>query len=148
MSNVEQPYGPIAGRLAVTLSYSITGTAPVFTNLSNGNTCGGPPSISLLLHQAGDNMSGQGAYAFFRWYSMPEEQPLELGDHVLTVPLTVDKWIPVYASTPDANAAGFATALANLGKIGFGFGGGCFATHGVAVTSGSARLTITGFSAQ
>lgn len=146
VSYVEQPYGPIAGKTSITLTYSITGSEPVFDNHSPGNNCGGPPTLSLLLHQAGDNLSGVGAYAFYRWYSTPT-QVLELGDHTLTVPLTIDQWTPVYPGMPDADA-GFATAKANIGSVGFGLGGGCFAAHGVAVTSGSAWFTITGFGTQ
>jgi len=149
VSYVEKPWTiPLAGKASVSLSYSITGTTPVFNNQSPGNICGGPPALSLLLHQAGDNMSGQGQYNWYRWFSWPEAQPLALGDFTVTVPLTVDKWVPVFNSTPDQNAAGFATAIANMGQIGFGLGGGCFAAHGVAITSGSARIVIRGMSAQ
>jgi hypothetical protein len=149
VSYVEKPWTiPLAGKASVSLSYSITGTTPVFNNQSPGNICGGPPALSLLLHQAGDNMSGQVQYSWYRWFSWPEAQPLALGDFTVTVPLTVDKWVPVFNSTPDRNAAGFATAIANMGQIGFGLGGGCFAAHGVAITSGSARFVIRGMSAQ
>ena len=150
ISYVERPWTiPLTGKTSVSLSYSIAGNAPVFDyRTSTNNTCLGAASLSLLLHQAGDNLSGQGAYAFYRWFSWQEAQPLALGDHTLTVPLSVDKWVSVYRSTPEAIAAGFASALANMGSIGLGLGGGCFAAHGVTVTSGSARFVITGFSVQ
>lgn len=150
ISYVEQPYGPLVGKSSLTLSYSITGNAPVFDGHTNTNNNGEPniPHVLLILHQAGDNMSGVGPYAFYRWFSELDAQALTLGDHELTVPLTVDRWTPVFKSTPEANAAGFATALANISEVGLGYGGGSFAAHGVAVTSGSATFTIKSFGAQ
>lgn len=132
----------LTGYASVTLTYSIVGNAPVFDGHSNADNNCEPnvPHVLIILRQTGDNGSGQGPFAFYRWFSTQDAQPLALGDHTLTVPLTVDRWTPVFSSTPEANAAGYATALANMGKWGFGFGGGCFAAHGVAVTFGSARL--------
>src|SRR5262249_4021617 len=164
---------PLTGKTSVSLSHSIIGNAPAFDHRTGANnTSPGTASLSLILHQAGDSfvaLVGQsnefglfgrvpwsrgfqaalrlGWYAFYRWFSW-QDAPLALGDHRLTVPLTIDKWVPVFKSTPEANAAGFASALANMGSIGFGLGGGCYVAHGVAVTSGSARFVITGFSVQ
>jgi hypothetical protein len=41
--------------------------------------------------------------------------------------------------------AGFKQAMANLGNVGFAFGGGCFYGHGVRVSGGGARFAVTGY---
>jgi hypothetical protein len=149
ISYVEKPWTrELTGKTSISLSYSIIGTTPVFNNLSPGNSCGGTPTLSLLLHQASDNMRGRGPYAYYRWFSTPEAQLLDLGDFTVAVPLTVDKWVPVFNGTPEQNDTGFAGALATPQSIGFGFGGGCFAAHGVSLTIGSARFIIREISVQ
>jgi hypothetical protein len=40
---------------------------------------------------------------------------------------------------------GFKQAMANLGNVGFSFGGGCFYGHGVRVSGGGARFGITSY---
>lgn len=149
ISYVERPWTtPLTGKSSITLNYSITGTDPVFDAHSNAdNTCEpSTPHVLLIIHQANDTTAWfdpGSPFQFYRWFSAADAQPLTLGDHTLTVPLAEERWTPVYPGQAGQDA-GWNTALANVGFIGFGFGGGCFAAHGVAVTSGAARFIING----
>ena len=122
---------------SITIDYTITGDNPVFTKQTNtDNTCDGPAVIRLWLHIANDpnlaNLNG-------RWFSVPQNE-LRLGPGALTVNLRdLAQWTPIY---PPANAGLFSIIKASIGGVGFGFGGGCFAMHGAAVTSGTARFIL------
>ena len=132
----------------ITMTFEITGDNPVFDyRTSPNNICGSgtPGTLSLYVQRAGDNLSGSGPYAFFRWYALPEATPLALGSFTFSVPLDASKWVPVYGGTAQANARGFAEAIADTVTVGFVLGGGCFAGHGIAVTSGKARLTLKSY---
>lgn len=149
ISYIERPWTtPLTGKTSITLNYSITGTDPVFDAHSNTNNTCEPniPHALLIIRRAGDNGSGIGAFEFYRWFDMTDEQPLALGDHVMTAPLDPARWVSVFGKmgSDPSTAAGWAGALANVSNIGVGFGGGCFAAHGVAVTSGAARFIING----
>lgn len=152
VSYIEMPWGAaLTGKASIQLTYNITGSAPVFDyHVTSDNICDSPAHVLLFIHQAGDNLSGIGVYEFYRWFDMTDQQPLSLGDHVMVAPLDPARWVSVYGKKGDDPAAvsGWAGALANPGTIGIGFGGGCFAAHGVAVTSGSARFTIQGIGVQ
>ena len=120
-SYVEHPAAGISGNL--TLSWTIAGN-PTFVNDSPGNTCGGVPSVSLLIRTPG---------RFFSLFAL--QTPLALGSFSMSVPLTVDKWINVDGGTFNPSTAT---------TIGFGLGGGCYSAHGIAVSVGSATFTING----
>lgn len=133
-----QPHQLASVGQTLTLDYTITGDNPVFNHASPGNIADGDSTIRLFLHQTGDDLSGQGASNYYRQFST-DNHVLQLGRYTLSVPLTSDHWTPVYPPNTDT---GFASCLANLGAVGFVFGGGYFAGHGVAVSSGNATFTI------
>ncbi len=123
ISYVEHPAGALAGS-SLMLSWTLTGADPVFENHRPDNICEGPASLSLLFRNPG------------RFFSLSSLQaPLTLGSFSMSVSLTADKWI---------NVDGGVFNPATVTSFGFGLGGGCFAAHGVAVTSGSAMFTIQG----
>ena len=66
----------------------------------------------------------------------------------LSVSLTdLSQWTSVFSEKANASAAatpGFKQATANLGSVGFSFGGGCFYGHGVRVSGGGARFAVKG----
>jgi len=121
-SYVEHPAAGIAGNLV--LSWTISGN-PVFVNDSPNNTCGGPASLSLLFRSGGGR--------FFSLFAL--QTTLAVGSFSMSVPLTADQWI-------NQDGAAFNPAAAT--SIGFVLGGGCFSGHGVAVSAGTATLTILG----
>jgi hypothetical protein len=67
----------------------------------------------------------------------------------LSAPLTdLSQWTSVFGVKANGSAAakaGFEQAIANLGSVGFSFGGGCFYGHGVRVSGGGARFAVNGY---
>jgi hypothetical protein len=129
------------------ISVATTGT-PVFVyNLEPGNTCIYPAHVRLLLQEQGDDLSGTNGKQYFRWWSTSIAYQLAPGEADLSASLSdLDQWISVFGEKANANAAataGFKQAIANLGSVGFAFGGGCFYGHGVRVSDGNARFAVT-----
>jgi hypothetical protein len=132
---------PLTNSPSVTLNYTIAGSNPTFVNDSPHNSaarCRSPATLALLIHAAGD-YGTLPAYQSYRWFSA-QRIDMALGTIERTTPLTLASWINVNGQSTDS--AGFAQALASPGSLGIGLGGGCFAAHGVAVSQGSATLTI------
>jgi hypothetical protein len=136
----------ISASSKLSITYTLTGNNPVFDHSSPNNVSTGPSTISVLLHRAGDDLSGRGSMAYYRWFSPllgPNSVPLQLGTHTIEVDLNdVAKW----GSLADAQYQWFKDAQKNLGSIGVVFGGGDFYSHGVCVTSGSAHFHLDSFS--
>jgi hypothetical protein len=60
----------------------------------------------------------------------------------------LSEWMSVFgekANASEAATAGFKQAIANLGNVGFSFGGGCFYGHGVRVSGGGARFAVANY---
>ena len=129
------------------ISVATTGT-PVFVyNLEPGNTCIYPAHVRLLLQEQGDDLSGTNGKQYFRWWSTSIAYQLAPGEADLSASLSdLGQWISVLGEKANASAAataGFKQAIANLGNVGFAFGGGCFYGHGVRVSDGNARFAVT-----
>ncbi len=136
--------GPASGMKQIALDYEVTTTGnPVFEfRTAANNTCPTPlGNVSLYMQRKGDDLSGAGAYEYYRFWSRPLLSELKAGPATLTVPLTDDNWISVYGKHGQ-----LAGALSNLQAIGMTFGGGCFAGHGVYVTGGTARFIAKSYS--
>jgi hypothetical protein len=125
----------------------------VFNHLvegNDGNTGGDTPSTCRLYLQAtGDNLSGQGAYEYYRWWARANGMVLKDGTFTTIVALNPENWADVWGRPGDesvATQAGFAHALANVEFIGFTCGGGYSFGHGVNMESGRATFTVTIFS--
>ena len=108
------------------------------------NTCGGQATVRLYFQRRGDNMSGVGAYEHYRWWSNPVAYNLGSGSVDLIGDLAdPSAWTSVLGRSGADNEAAFRAALADLGKVGFTFGGGCFFGHGVYVEPGTGQATFT-----
>jgi len=130
---------------ALHLNFTISGQA-TFVNDSPGNTCQPlVPTARIMFHQAGD--AGTVLQNSYRWFSNATV-PLAIGTFDLVVPLDPPQWVNVGGQNGVNDVPGFAGAKANQGSIGMGFGGGCFAAHGVAVSSGAAQVIINALDAQ
>ncbi len=130
----------ILGNSIYSLTYTITGDA-TWVNDSSGNTCGGPPSLTLLLHRQGDLMA---LVPGFRYFSLMNLMvPLAVGTTTITNAVgDPSKWVSADGSNGSANPQLYIDAITHLASVGFGLGGGCFAAHGVAVNNGSATFQI------
>jgi hypothetical protein len=123
---------------------------PVFVyDLQPDNTCVSPAHVRLLLQQKGDDLSGTNGKQYFRWWSNSAAYQLASGRAHLRASLTdLSQWTSVFGEKANANAAaasGFRQAMANLGNVGFSFGGGCFYGHGVRVSGGAARFAVASY---
>jgi hypothetical protein len=126
---------------------------PVFDyKLEKSNTCNSPARVRFLLQRRGDDLSGKNGKQYYRWWSIGAAYELAHGSAPLTASLTdTSQWTSVFGERADASAAataGFHQALANLGNVGFTFGGGCFYGHGVRVSRGTARFIVHSFAIQ
>ena len=138
----------VAARILVTTS----GT-PVFVyNLEPHNTCVHPAQVRFLLQEKGDDLSGRNGKQYFRWFSNSVAYQLASGASNLRASLTdLSQWTSVLGEKANASAAataGFQQAIANLGSVGFSFGGGCFYGHGVRVSGGGARFAVTNYAVE
>ncbi len=135
-----------AAKGAVQASFSIatTGEAVFDFRTAVNNTCNAPAAVRLFLQRRGDNLTGAGAYEFYRWWSTAGTV-LRAGSFTVAVPLKPALWSSVFGKTGDANPRAFAEALADLGNVGVTFGGGCFYGHGVRLLRGSAEFTMKRF---
>jgi len=138
-------------RLSADLKLETSGS-PVFQyKLAPNNTCDHAAAAVLYFQRRGDDMSGAGAFEFYRWFSDPVEFTLANGSTTLSAPLDPASWISIMGKRGNADAtaqAGFAAALADVANAGFTFGGGCFKGHGVNISQGSARFTVASFRAE
>lgn len=115
------------------------------------NTCPGQATVRLYFQRRGDDMSGRGAYEFYRWWSNPVAYELENGTVQLVGDLTDPSlWTSVFGRPGSEHEPEFRAALADLGSVGFTFGGGCFFGHGVYVQpgTGQALFSATAFTIQ
>ncbi len=145
--------GVLLSGQSVIMTATVAGSSPQwnYNNIENdGNTCVAPATVRFFIQEAGDDWSGNGAFAYYRWWST-QAIPLQLGTFTLTVPLIPGDWSSVMGAQGDSSpaaTAGFNQALASAQAIGMTFGGGCFYGHGVDLTGGSATFTVDGFTVQ
>ena len=137
--------GILGKSLAVSGAITVRGTPAFQYKLNQDNTCDSPAAVHLYVQQQGDDMSGQGKYEFYRWWSNPLKVVLAPGPFALAVPLTPDQWTSVFGKQGTAATVRFAEALKNAGNIGMTFGGGCAFGHGVNVSAGNARFVLTSY---
>lgn len=137
-------HGDLTGK-TVSATFTITGTAPVFTYYYS---CGAtPPSVRLFFE---GNTQGKFNPADY-WWSNPVSATLAsaVGNQITLTASIGDPsaWSDYYGQYGTAAPDGFAAAAADVTKIGLSFGGGCFFSNGVGVSSGSATFTLEDFSA-
>lgn len=138
-----------SGYVDASILVTATGTPVFLYNLQPDNTCVYPAQVRFLLQEKGDDLSGTNDKQFFRWWSNSEAYQLAPGPAKLSASLTdLSQWTSVFGEKANASAAataGFKQARANLGNVGFSFGGGCFYGHGVRVSGGGARFAATSY---
>lgn len=134
--------GPLSGAREITIRYRID--AARGTRFVPAESSIEPASVSLYLQQRGDNWSGRGRYASYRWYS-PGHAVIPLAPGVRTVTVRLDDaWTNVYGVPNSQQPQGYAGALEDTARIGLAFGTPSARSHGVYAT-GPARFTLLGF---
>lgn len=129
--NYVQRFGGAAPRGGLRVRYRVDGGG--ILQCENGQAA----TAGLMLQRKGDNFSGRGKYAGYRWFARMH-LPLTEGDHDYAVPLDAASW---GATVSDPQAASFAACLANFDNLSIVFGGTGGRGHGVYAT-GQARFTL------
>lgn len=133
----------MAQSITATISVSTTGGPTFEYRTEAANVCDSPAKVRLFFQRAGDDLSGQGQYEFYRWWNINAAYTLAPGTITLVGDLTdLSQWSSVLGKTGDANAQMFRGAMANVGAVGFTFGGGCFYGHGVYVQPNSGQAVF------
>lgn len=132
---VTKPTGPLTGKSSLLIRGEVILGDGATLRPTEGD---GPARLRLYFQHSGDNLSGQGVYRDYRFWSAPID--LVPGPFSFEAPLVSQCWSSVYPH--DDDAAGFADCLANACKVGFTFGGE-FAGHGVLVAGGDAHFKWT-----
>ena len=105
-----------------------------------------PATVSLYFQRSGDNWSGRGPYAFYRWFAPPSGvRQIAPGVHEMTVSLQDPRWLSVSGGrNAAAHPRQFRAALAETARVGLLFGSSARRGHGVYAT-GPARFTLLDF---
>jgi hypothetical protein len=102
-------------------------------------------TLSLFIQRHGDNWTARGPFQYYRWYATHSNRvALTPGEHEIVLDLNGANWKSVVSATGDQAGGAFRDALVNAERIGFVFGGGGSAGHGVYAT-GPARFTLLSF---
>lgn len=132
----------LTGKTAIRFKFRIEGTA----TFAPKDTNEGPPcKVRLYFQRKDDNLSGAGKYEFYRWWGNAHVTQLAPGSFTVTAPLNPAEWGSVLGKNGVQAGSYWTQALANVGKMGFTFGGNSFAGHGVYTTSGSATFTLESY---
>jgi hypothetical protein len=134
----------------ITAGFQETESNPTwFWMFDADNTCnpGSLPQIHFYFQRAGDNFSGVGDLQYYRWWSMGFDiKPMNAAMSInLNDP---SLWGSVLGVNGAVQPLMFQQAKDNASSVGFTFGGGCFAGHGVALKGGSATMTLKSFGVQ
>lgn len=101
--------------------------------------------MRLYFQRRGDDLSGAGAYEFYRWWSVDTLPMNDIPSLVqFKVIMDANQWSSVYGKRGDGAPSEWAAAASDVQAIGMTFGG-CFAGHGVYVSGGTANFIAANF---
>ena len=104
-----------------------------------------PSTLTLYFQRRGDNWTAKRHFEHYRWYAVHSQRvSLALGEHLVSLSLEGANWKSVGAATGADVPTQFRDALANADRVGFVFGGGLSAGHGV-YASGPAKFRLLSF---
>jgi hypothetical protein len=126
---------------SITMTFRIVSKDPEYNDHVEPNITG-PAMLHLFFERAGDDFSNSDE--FYRWWCTDSSGAYVLGaqdNQVVTVScsLNVKSWMSVFGKRDETQ---FQNALANIGWVGFTFGGSGGWGHGVNLTDGLARFEL------
>tara|TARA_R110000868_G_scaffold143263_3_gene361212 strand:- start:1571 stop:2158 length:588 start_codon:yes stop_codon:yes gene_type:complete len=133
------PSRAITGTLSLTMRVDTISGTPSILPVEPCAASGATVRPFIFSHR--NDWSGE----FSRWWSNPERMLLQQGTVSLSIPLTPDRWSSVFGKRGTAVPADFNSALSDVSSLGVTFGSDCAFGHGVSVTNGSARWTLTSY---
>ncbi|MBB3763490.1 hypothetical protein [Sphingomicrobium lutaoense] len=142
---VTRPVRTLAGASIIRVRYQVE--ASPGTRFIPQEDSHRPATVSLYFQRAGDNWSGRGRFAAYRWYAPPAEvRQIKPGQFEMRVRLDDPAWVGVTGGiTAGNNPTAYRAALRHAGRIGLVFGSAGLRGHGVFATA-PARFTVTDFS--
>jgi hypothetical protein len=108
------------------------------------NTCDAPAAMHPFIWANGNDPFGE----FSRWWAVDVSFVLAPGSSILSIPLQPESWLSVFGKHGDASLAattGFHQAIKNVSSLGLTFGGGCWLGHGIRVSDGNARFSLSSY---
>lgn len=106
-------------------------------------SCGSDnPMVRLYFQRTGDNLSAQGIYEFYRFWSEPRSLN-STEPQAFSIDLSPEKWSSVLGQSGSVNPDMFYAAVKDVQAVGMTFGG-CSGGHGV-YSNGSAQFIVTEF---
>lgn len=133
------PSRAITGTVRLTMRVDVLSGAPSILPVEPCAAAGATVRPFVFSHR--NDWGGE----FSRWWSNPERMLLTAGTVSLAIPLTADRWSSVFGKRGTDAPADFAAALADVSSLGVTFGTDCAFGHGVYVSGGSARWTLTSY---
>lgn len=139
--------GDLTGK-TLTATFEITGNSPVFTYYGQATSqCSTPASVRLYFTGIGEKSPG--FYSNYWWSNPVSSAVLAVTPAGTTVTLTASlgttAWSNWNGKSVSDVPAEFAAAVASVSSVGLSFGGGCFFSNGVGVSSGSAQFALTSY---
>jgi hypothetical protein len=130
---------PLTGAKTITMRYRVDAAPGV--RFVPSEVSGEKATVSLYFQQSGDNWTGKGRFASYRWYAPGGAvMPIVPGTHSVTIALR-DVWTNVWGESNTAHAGAYADALEKTETLGIAFGSVGRRSHGVYAT-GRARFTL------
>lgn len=133
--------GPIAGTLQ--MAFRVTGDGVLVPLQTPGGGLQTQATVRPYFQRQGDNLTGQGQYVHYRWWSAPSALVVDGSVITTVIPLEPTYWTNVNGGSDPNN---FDAAMRYCGLVGFTCGSESFAGHGVQCTAGSVRFELLSFS--
>jgi hypothetical protein len=135
------PIAPLQGARTITLRYRIDAARGV--RFTPSELPSEQATISLYFQQRGDNWTGKGRFASYRWYVPARAvMPITPGQYTVTVSLD-EVWTNVWGETNSSRREAYSAALRDTASLGIAFGSLTARSHGV-YSNGAARFTLLG----
>lgn len=138
---IHAPVGVAVGK-TITMRFAVEGTGTL--QPTDPADTSKTALLRLFLQRKDDRLTNEN----YRWWGTTTANITSTrGDFTLVVKIDPANWTQVYGKSGTDQLAGFNDAIANVGNMGFTFGG-MFAGHGDAAVGGPVRFILKEYSVQ